>query len=196
MLSHGFGLLLYVILTPLLIYDSLNSGNNLYALGTIIFSISLLMVYISSTWYHSSYDVQQRKKLRIFDHISIYFLIAGSYTPFLLTHFQDETGYNMLAVIWSMVFVGSVFKLFFTHKYNMISTLAYVIMGWQAIFIINPIIDRFPENALTAVVVGGIAYSIGVIFYLWERLKYNHLIWHLFVLIGSTAHLIAVYYCA
>ena len=194
-ISHGLGLILYLILTPFLILNALKTGNNYYTVGTTIFCISLLMVYTSSTWYHASYDEIQRKRLRIFDHISIYFLIAGSYTPFLMTYFQDRTGYTLLAIIWGMVLTGTIFKLFFTHKYNAISTLAYVIMGWQAIFIINPIIERFPTIALVAAVIGGISYSIGVIFYLWESLKFNHFIWHIFVLIGSTAHLIAVYFC-
>jgi len=195
MISHGIGLILYIIITPLLVIHSIKTSNHLYSIGTIIFCISLLMVYFSSTLYHGCYVKKRREKLRIFDHISIYFLIAGTYTPFLLTHFKDKTGYIMLCVMWSMVLVGTIFKLFYTHKYNLVSTIAYVIMGWQAIFIINPIIERFPTTSLIAVTIGGIAYSIGVVFYLWETLKFNHFIWHIFVLIGSTAHLVGVYYC-
>ena len=195
MISHAVGLLLYIIVSPFIIIHAYQTQNKAYFLGAIIYVIGLLMVYTSSTLYHNSYNIVLRRRLRIFDHISIYFLIAGTYTPFLLSYFQDSLGYSLLIIIWSMVFIGSIFKLFFTHRFKLISTAAYLIMGWLAIFIIEPVMERLPSITLTWIVIGGLSYSIGVIFYLRESMKYNHFIWHLFVLMGSTAHLIAVYRC-
>lgn len=195
MISHGLGLLFYIILTPFMLVSAYKSANNPYFYGTLIFCISLLMVYLSSTWYHGCFSKNKREKLRILDHICIYFLIAGTYTPFVLTHFQDTLGTRILIVLWSMAAVGTIFKLFFINRFNFLSTMAYLVMGWQVIFIIGPITERLPSMAMTAIIVGGISYSIGVIFYLWENLRYNHLIWHIFVLIGSTSHLFAVANC-
>ncbi|MBT8234214.1 MAG: hemolysin III family protein [Saprospiraceae bacterium] len=195
MASHAFGVILFIILIPVLLFHAYGLKNNYYTLGAIVFSISLLMVYISSTFYHHTLDKAKRKKWRTYDHISIYFLIAGSYTPFLLTYFRDQTGLIVLAIIWSIVLIGSLFKWFFTHKFKLLSTLAYLAMGWMALFLIEPILLKLPYLALVWLVIGGLSYSIGVVFFLWEKLFQNHFIWHMFVLGGSFSHYMAVYYC-
>ena len=135
MVSHGAGLLLFIVGIPFLIRYTFQTGHLAYFLGTIVYCISLLMVYTSSTLYHSSYKAKVRKRLRLFDHISIYFLIAGSYSPFLLTHFQNTSGWIIFTVLWSMVLIGSMAKLFFGPDFKLISTGAYLVMGWLAIFI-------------------------------------------------------------
>ena len=195
MLSHASGFLFFLISSPFLIYLAHKTGNYYYFVGTILFSITLLMVYASSTLYHSVYQKRLRHRFRVFDHISIYFLIAGSYTPFLLTHFQDTRGWTILIVQWSMVFIGSIFKIFFTHRFKIVSTLVYLIMGWLALFIIKPMIETLPMTSVIWIAMGGFFYTVGVVFYLWEKLRHNHLIWHLFVLAGSVSHFLAVGYC-
>lgn len=196
MISHGAGLILFIIGIPFLIRYTLGTGIFNYFLGTVLYSVSLLMVYTSSTLYHSSYNAKFRRRLRIFDHISIYFLIAGSYSPFILTHIRTTLGWTIFIVLWSMVVIGSVVKLRFVHKFKAISTLAYLIMGWLALIIIKPLYLELPRASFYWIVAGGVLYSVGAYFYMKERMKYNHLIWHLFVLAGSIAHFIAVCYCA
>lgn len=195
MLSHGLGIFIFLLLSPLLIYSAYKSGNNWYFIGCMIFCFSLLLVYTSSTLYHSMYKDTLRKKMRIFDHISIYFLIAGSYTPFIFTHFKDSRGWTILGTLWVMTLVGSIFKLFFTHKFRLLSTLAYVVMGWMALFIIQPLMESVSPMCFTWIVIGGVCYTVGVLFYLWEKLYHNHFIWHLFVLGGSVSHFVAVFLC-
>lgn len=195
MISHGAGLLLFIFSIPFLIYYTFNTGVTGYFLGTIFYVISLLMVYTSSTLYHSSFKVNVRKRLRTFDHISIYFLIAGSYSPFLLTHFQTTSGWTIFITLWSMVVIGTIAKLVFGHKFKIISTVAYLVMGWLALFIIKPMYLELPRVSFYWIVAGGLLYTAGAYFYMKERMRFNHFIWHLFVLGGSIAHFIAVCYC-
>ncbi len=195
MLSHGIGIVVFLLMSPLLLYSAYWTNNDWYFSGCIVFCISLLMVYTSSTLYHSMYKHDLRRKMRIFDHISIYFLIAGSYTPFIFTHFKDTKGWTILGILWTMTILGSIFKLFFTHKYRLLSTLAYVVMGWMALFILQPLIQTVPPHCFMWIAIGGACYTLGVVFYLWEKLYHNHLIWHLFVLAGSVSHFFAVYFC-
>lgn len=195
MISHGLGLILFLCLSPLLITYSSETGNNGYYYGCLIFLFSLLMVYTSSTLYHSVYEESVRKKLRIFDHISIYFLIAGSYSPFIFVHVNSMRGYIMLGVLWTIVLVGSIFKYFYVNKYNLLSTIGYILMGLLAVFIIKPIYQGVDPISFNFLLLGGAFYLVGTVFYLWESLFHNHLIWHLFVLAGSFSHFMAIYYC-
>ena len=195
LISHGLGLLVFLISIPFLIVYTYNTGVFEYFLGTLFYAISLIMVYTSSTLYHSSFKVDVRKRLRTFDHISIYFLIAGSYSPFLLTHIQTTSGWTIFIILWSMVLVGSITKLVFGPKFKVVSTIAYLVMGWLAVFIIKPLYSELPSESFYWIIIGGLLYSIGAYFYMNEKMKYNHLIWHLFVLGGSIAHFIAVCYC-
>lgn len=192
MVSHGLGALFFVVGVPLLLFQV--KDNFWLLLGCVIFGISLLMVYFSSTIYHSVYRLFLKRRLRVFDHISIYFLIAGSFTPFILVHIQTTLGWTILGVIWLMVLIGGVFKYFYTHRFNVISTLAYVGMGCMALFLITPLSENLPEKSLSWLAAGGVSYLLGVPFYLWKKLKFNHLIWHVFVLGGSVSHYLAVWF--
>jgi hemolysin III len=194
MVSHGIGWLFFLFSVPALVLRANDAGNIWYLIGCIVFGISLMMVYTSSTLYHSYYKDFVRKKLRVFDHISIYFLITGTFTPFILVHLQTSIGWTIFGILWMMVLVGSVFKYFFTHKYNLVATLAYVGMGCMAFIIINPLFSAISDTSATWLSLGGLSYLIGVIFYLWKKLKYGHFIWHLFVLGGSFSHFMAVWY--
>jgi hemolysin III len=195
MYSHGAGLVIFVAMTPFLVYTAYRSGNHWFLWGAVIFCASLVMLYTASTLYHCAYGVRLRQQMRIFDHISIYFLIAGSYTPFIFTHFKDGRGWAILTTLWAMTLVGTVFKLFYTHKFKVVSTIAYMVMGWMVVLIIKPLVETVPTICFTWIAIGGACYTIGVIFYLWEKLYHNHLIWHLFVLAGSLSHFVAVWYC-
>ncbi|MCL4139771.1 UNVERIFIED_CONTAM: hypothetical protein GTU68_014750 [Idotea baltica] len=194
MISHGIGLLFFLIGVPLLIYKGISAEGSWTLIGNLIFGVSLLMVYTSSAVYHSVYNLELRKRLRVIDHICIYFLIAGSFSPFILVYLQTDLGYLVFGILWLMVLVGSVFKYFFTHQYNLVATLAYVAMGCMAFFIIKPLTLVIPEVSTYLLAIGGISYTIGVVFYLWKTLKFNHLIWHVFVLIGSVAHFFSAWF--
>ena len=195
MYSHGAGLIIFLAMSPFLLHTAYVSGNHWFLIGAAIFCISLVMLYAASTLYHSAYSDALRKKMRIFDHISIYFLIAGSYTPFIFTYFKDTKGWAILITLWGMTFIGTIFKLFYTHKFKVISTVAYMAMGWMVVLIIKPLMETLPSISFAWIAIGGACYTIGVIFYLWEKLYHNHFIWHLFVLAGSISHFMAVYYC-
>lgn len=191
--SHGTGLLLFLVGSPLLLYKAATSGVEHYLIGCVIFCISLLMVYTSSTIYHSTFRALAKRRMRILDHVSIYFLIAGSFTPFLLITIHSKLGDWALITLWSMVLIGSVFKLFYTHKFKLASTLAYVSMGTISFFFLEPLERDLPELSYLFLQIGLYSYLIGVPFYLWRKLYFNHLIWHLFVLCGSITHFIAVW---
>jgi hemolysin III len=194
MLSHGLGLLMAAVAVPFLLYYAYLSGKSLHLLGATIYSVSLLMVYFSSTLYHSSYSFSVRKFFRTMDHISIYFLIAGSYTPFILSHLQTSAGWTVFIILWATTAVGTIFKIFFVHKFKIVSTIAYLSMGWMAVFIFKSMVEALPPESIQWIIIGGLSYTLGSIFYLWNGLKYNHFIWHLFVLGGSVGHFIAVYF--
>lgn len=194
MISHGAGLVLAALAVPFLLYAAHKTGKEWHFWGTVIYSISLFMVYTSSTLYHSVYRVKLRRILRTLDHISIYFLIAGSYTPFIVAHLRTSLGWTVFIILWSMAAIGTIFKLFYTHRFKKLSTLAYLVMGWMAIVLIKPLMTLLPPESFKWIVIGGMSYTLGTIFYLWKGLKYNHFIWHLWVLGGSIGHFVAVYY--
>lgn len=194
MISHGVGLLFAFIASPFLIFQAIASGKIAYIIGISVFSFSFILVYFSSTLYHSSYSYSVRKFFRTMDHISIYFMIAGSYTPFILMHVQTKVGWTIFFIAWGMTAVGTVFKIFFTHKFKLVSTIAYLALGWMAVFLVKPLMAALPPESLAWLIAGGLSYTLGTIFYLWQNLKYNHFIWHLFVLGGSVSHFIAVAY--
>jgi hemolysin III len=192
--SHGIGLLLFLIGSPLLIYKAATSSVDYYLIGCAIFCTSLLMVYASSTIYHSTFRAQTKRRMRIVDHVSIYFLITGSFTPFLLITIQSKSGDWVLITLWVMVIVGSIFKLFYTHKFKTASTLAYVLMGTVSFFFLEPLEQNLPDLSYLFLQIGIYSYLIGVPFYLWRKLYFNHLVWHIFVLGGSVSHFLAVWY--
>lgn len=193
-ISHGIGWVMVLIASPFLLYLAAESDIKYAFISLFIYCFSLFMVYTSSTLYHSTYRISLRKKLRIFDHISIYFLIAGSYTPYILMYLGTDKGYAILAILWVMTLIGSIFKLFLTHKFKLASTLAYLVMGWMAIFIFEPLEQSIPQDSMLWIKIGGGFYSSGIVFYLWKNLKQNHFIWHLFVMAGSIAHFISMYF--
>lgn len=139
-------------------------------------------------------DPKIKHLFRILDHASIYLLIAGSYTPFVLVTLNGTLGWTIFTIVWSLAFVGILFKWFFVHKFDLLSTLIYLLMGWMALLIVKPLYQLLPPGGLTYIVAGGLSYTVGVIFYIWERLRFSHVLWHLFVLSGSICHFFAVFF--
>jgi hemolysin III len=190
--THGAGILLSITALVLLITFSNIYGNTIHVVSCSIFGVTLILLYSASTLYHSIQNPQAKKVFKIFDHSCIYLLIAGTYTPFLLVTLRGALGWTMFAVIWFLAIMGVLFKVFFVYRFNILSTIAYVLMGWIIVFAIKPLIDSLPFGGIVLLVAGGLAYTLGVIFYAWKKLPFNHAIWHLFVLAGSVCHFLAV----
>ena len=192
--THGFGFLMCLIGVPILLYLGMDEGDPFRLLGLGIFSLSLVLVYLSSTLYHSFSTPQWKNLFHRIDHICIYFLIAGTHTPFLLFFFKQADGIFYLYLIWGLAALGVMYKLFFFERMRMFSLLLYLSMGWLALLTLPPMVEHFPPGTLDWILAGGIAYTLGVIFFVWTRLPYHHAIWHLFVLAGSASHFMAMLY--
>lgn len=193
-ISHAIGLFLSVVALLLMLVRASGSGDVLHVISAAIFGASLIALYAASTLYHGARDPKVRARLRINDHATIYILIAGTYSPFTLVTLNGWVGWTIFGVSWGMAIAGVILKLFFTGKYNVLSTLMYVFMGWIIIFAIKPLINNLSPEGLFWLVAGGIAYTTGAVIYSIKQIKFNHAIFHLFVLLGSICHFIAVYF--
>lgn len=192
--SHAFGLLLSIAALALLVTHATASGDVWHIVSFSIFGSSLIILFAASTIYHSVRDPGLRARLRVVDHASIYVLIAGTYTPFTLVTLNGSVGWTIFAITWGMALSGIVLKLFFTGRYQLVSTLMYVFMGWIIVFAISPLIDNLHPDGLSWLVAGGVAYTVGAILYGIKKIKFNHAIFHVFVLIGAFCHFMAVYF--
>jgi len=191
-LTHGFGLLISIAgLIFLIVYSSIY-GDLKHIISCTIFGITLVLLYTSSTLYHSFKKPNLKHVFKICDHSCIYILIAGTYTPFLLVTLQGTIGWSMLVLVWSLTLIGISLKVFFVHRFKVISTIAYILMGWIIIFAIKPLFETLPVGGLALLISGGLAYTFGTIFYSWKKLPFNHAIWHLFVLGGSVCHFFSI----
>jgi hemolysin III len=168
------------------------SGTRLQMISAIVFCSSLLLLYTASTLYHAIPSAKAKRRLKVCDHCAIYMLIAGTYTPFALIGLSGVVGWWLFGVAWGLAIVGITFKLFFTGRFKLFSTLVYIGMGWMSLFAIRPMLVSIPVSALIWLLAGGIAYTAGTLFYHNERLRYSHAVWHLFVLAGSACHFVAV----
>jgi hemolysin III len=193
-ISHAIGLMLSIIALVLLVRHASLYGNVWHVASFAIFGASLICLYAASTIYHSARNPELRRRLRIIDHATIYILIAGTYTPFTLVTLSGSTGWMIFGISWGLALTGIILKLFFTGKYNLVSTLMYVFMGWIIVFAIKPLINNLSSDGLFWLVAGGMAYTTGAILYSIKKIKFNHAIFHLFVLIGSFSHFISVYF--
>ena len=170
------------------------SGNILHIISAGIFGLSLVALYAASTFYHSAKDPKKRARLRINDHATIYILIAGTYTPFTLVTLSGWVGWTVFGITWSMAIGGVILKLFFTGRYNVLSTLMYVLMGWIIIFVLKPLHNSLAPDGLFWLVLGGVVYTVGAVIYSIKKIPFNHAIFHLFVLLGSFCHFVSVYF--
>ncbi len=191
--SHAIGLILSLIATVLLVIKALDYGGALPLISFTVFGLSLITLYAASTLYHSQTNPQRRARFRVLDHASIYLLIAGTYTPFMLITLANSVGWIIFAVSWVMAVIGIVIKLFFTGRFKLLSTLMYLFMGWMIVFAMKPLMESISAQGLWWLIAGGIAYTIGAVLYSIKRLPFNHAIFHIFVLLGSSSHFIAVY---
>lgn len=192
-LTHGVGMLLSIIGFVILCNQAAEFGTDMHFISYGIFGITLIALYLASTLYHSFANTKFNKLFKKIDHISIYFLIAGTYSPLMIVGIDTPSSTLMIKVIWGLAFVSCIFKF---SKYKILRNIAfanYLIMGWLVVIILDELKLSLPSNSLYLLVAGGLFYTIGVIFYLWEKLPYNHSIWHLFVLSGSTAHYLSIY---
>jgi len=192
-ISHAIGLVLAVVGTVFLLMKSFAMGDTMAVIGSLVFGLSMITLYAASTLYHKS-SSSKREYLRVFDHASIYLLIAGTYTPFTLVSLNGQVGWILFGVTWSFAIAGVILKLFYTGRYNLVSTLMYAIMGWLIVFAIMPLIDSIGLNGFLWLLAGGIIYSLGAVFYLFDKIRFMHSVFHLFVLMGTICHFIAVYY--
>lgn len=191
-LSHGIGALLSIAgLVVLVVLASLRGGA-VHIVACAIYGTTMITLYTASTLYHVAEKPSLKKALRIFDHVSIYLLIAGTYTPFTLVSLPGGWGWTLFGLVWGCAAAGIVFKLFHTGRFPRISTVIYITMGWLAIIAIKPLIDNMAVGGLVLILAGGLTYTLGVIFYAWKSLPYSHAIWHLFVVGGSVLHFLSV----
>jgi hemolysin III len=191
--SHGLGLLLSLIAFPFLIFKSFDFAGFWKPASFIIYGLSMIILYAASTFYHAAKNPKKRRRLNIFDHAAIYVLIAGSYSPFCLVALDSELGWYMFVCVWLFALVGVVLKLFFTGRFDKVSTTMYLLMGWQVMFFINPLMKSLSPEGFQLLVAGGIFYSVGAILYSIKKMPYNHATFHLFVLLGTISHFLAIY---
>lgn len=191
-ITHGFGLMLSVVGFVVLVILAALRGDGLSVTGCAIYGLSLVVLYAASTIYHGTIHAIRKKKLQIADHCGIYLLIAGSYTPFALLVIRGAFGRNLLITVWMIALAGIVAKLIMRDRWPAVSVVSYLVMGWIGIVAIGPLLAALGSAAIALVVAGGVAYSLGVIFFAWNRIPHNHAIFHLFILAGSILHYIAI----
>jgi hemolysin III len=190
--THGVGALLSLIGTAVLLYRAARNGTTLHVVSFAVYGSCLFLLHLSSTLYHALRPPRAKRVFRVFDHCSIYLLIAGTYTPFLLLSLWGRWGLTLLVAIWTLAIAGIVFKSLFIGRLQKASVLLYILMGWMIIVAAREAWMRVPHAAIGFVAAGGLFYTLGVAFYAWKSLPYNHAVWHLFVLGGSVCHYAAI----
>lgn len=189
-LTHGAGVLLSLLGLVMLLVLGLQGGLFKLAVG-LVYGLSLLQLFVVSTLYHSSKEHEFKRKMRVLDHCSIYLLIAGSYTPFMLLALGGWRGWTMVAAVWALAVYGVRFKFTSSRPFGVRSVLLYLFMGWLVMLVYKPLMLCMTPAAGSWLVAGGVAYTVGVIFYAWQRLYQSHAVWHVFVLGGALCHFVA-----
>ncbi|WP_223699860.1 PAQR family membrane homeostasis protein TrhA [Sutcliffiella deserti] len=187
-ITHGIGMLISVAALVLLIIFASIDGTLLHLFTFIIYGITMLMLYTASTMLHALPKGKAKNVFEILDHSSIYFFIAGSYTPITLIVMDGVIGWTIFGIVWTLAIAGTIFKVFFVRKFLFASTILYVLMGWLAVFGWNEITAKVGADGIVFLVSGGIVYSLGAIFYMWRAFPYHHAVWHIFVLVGTLLH--------
>ncbi len=192
-ISHGIGTVLSIVGLVVLIVFAVSYGDAWHIVSFSIFGSTLIILYLASTLYHSLPMPRVKRILKRFDHAAIFLLIAGTYTPFMLVSLRGPWGWSIFGVIWGLAVLGILLKIFFPiAKFESISVVLYVFMGWLCLIVSKQLFTHLPRLSLILLVLGGVSYTVGVIFYIWEKLPYNHAVWHLFVLSGSIFHYFSV----
>lgn len=193
-LTHGLGALLSVVGLALLVVFAALHGDAWQVVSAAVYGVTLVLLYTTSTLYHSFRGEQLKQLLRKFDHAAIFLLIAGTYTPFVLVTLRGPWGWSLFGVVWGLAVAGVTLKFWLAGRFRVISTLIYLAMGWLVLIAIKPLVAALPVGGMKLLVAGGLCYTGGAGFYLWKRLPYHHAIWHLFVLGGSACHWAAVFF--
>lgn len=193
-ITHGIGALLSIIALIALILLAGKLDDIWYMVSFSIYGCTLIILYLSSTLYHSFSNPKIKNLFARFDHVSIFLLIAGTYTPILLTSIRGIWGWTLFGIIWGLALVGAVIRSIYLHRFRKLMVAVYLGMGWMFVLAGKQIFLSLPSTSIIFLVLGGIAYSVGVIFYMWRSLPYSHGIWHLFVLAGSVLHFFAIYF--
>ncbi|MEJ1096185.1 MULTISPECIES: hemolysin III family protein [unclassified Pseudoxanthomonas] len=191
-LTHGVGAAAALAGGAVLITLAALHGDGWQLGAAIVFGVTLLLLYVASTLYHAIQHPVAKSRLKVFDHCAIYLLIAGTYTPFTLIGLRGPWGWGLFAAIWTLAVAGVIFKLFYTGRFKLLSTLIYIAMGWLVIVAIKPLLASLDSWTLGWLLAGGIFYTLGTYFYHRESIRYSHAIWHLFVIAGSVCHFVAV----
>ncbi len=192
--SHLLGVFLSFFALFFLVLKGISSEILINIISFSIFGLSLITLYLASSAYHSSTELKKRFRLKILDHCAIYVLIAGTYTPFLLVVLGGRLGWILFIIIWLIALTGIILKLFFTGRFKIVSTSMYVVMGWLIIFFVKPLLVVIEIQGFYWLMLGGACYTLGAIIYSIKKIAFNHAIFHIFVLLGSMAHFISIYY--
>lgn len=194
-LTHACGLVLSIAgLVVLVSTVALRGGDSSDVASCAIYGVTLIVLYTSSTLYHSAVQPERKRKLRIFDHLAIFLLIAGTYTPFVLIALRGVWGWTLFAIVWSLAVIGTIVELSQLARFRRLMVALYIAMGWVGLIAIKPLVAALPAPGLWLLFGGGVSYTFGVVFYRWHSLRYHHAVWHLFVLGGSVLHYFAVLY--
>jgi len=192
--THAIGAALGIAGLSALLVGAARHGDPWRLVSFSIYGATLVVLYLASVFYHGARSPRAKTRLQFFDHAAIYLLIAGTYTPFTLVSIRGNWGWTMFGLIWGLAIAGILLKVFFFGRFGFVSTMLYLLMGWIVVIAVKPVLDAVSMRGLAWLVAGGLAYTIGVIFYAWHRLPYAHPIWHLFVLAGSVFHYFAIYF--
>ncbi len=191
-ITHGVGLVLSIAALTIMVAYSSMSGSAISVIASVLFGTTLIILYGSSTLYHAITHHELKKKFQQFDHASIYILIAGSYTHITLVSLGDTLGYSIFAVVWGVSLVGIYLKFAYPGRFGKLSLVLYLLLGWLIVIAIKPLFEVMEPGGLWLLLIGGLFYTFGVIFYVWDNLPFNHTIWHLFVMGGSISHFLMV----
>lgn len=191
-ITHGFGLFLSVIGFFVLLMIAFSRGDRLSIIGCLVYGSSLVVLYAASTVYHSATSRRFKENLQIVDHCCIYLLIAGSYTPFGLLIASETVGRNLMIAFWSIAIVGIIVKLIIRARFPAINVISYLVMGWLGAFAVQPLMGVLGTVPIALTIAGGVAYSLGVVFFPWKAIKHHHAIFHIFILLGSIIHYVAI----
>ncbi|MEK4487386.1 hemolysin III family protein [Psychrobacillus sp. FSL H8-0484] len=189
---HGIGALLSVAALVILIVSSVMHGTVWHVVSFTLFGATMVLLYVSSTLVHGFPAGRAKDVFEIFDHSSIYFFIAGTYTPLLFLAVKGTLGWTLFGIVWGLAIVGTVFKAYFVKRFLHMSTLMYILMGWLIVFAWNPLVSNMSSQGLILLAIGGLLYTVGAVFYVWRGFTYHHAVWHIFVLAASVLHFFAV----
>jgi hemolysin III len=190
--THGLGTAGAIVATTLLLVKGVHSLSGWQLAGVCVYGASMITLFLASTLYHAIHHHASKVVLKRIDHCAIYLLIAGSYTPFMSIALQSTSSYILLGVVWALALIGILFKVFFIHRFPRLSLATYLIMGWLAMFLVYELWQVMPRAGFNLLVIGGLCYTVGAVFYAMKKLRYSHAIWHLWVIAGAVCHCVAI----